>query len=109
MNEGSSKDVRKEQLVLLRFEKELAGLAAFVAAAGASTAASAATKIDAEASAGAFDQIRQALVHLADVTASVHAQLEATVAAAGVKALEVTGGTPKDPPSEVVRSILGIG
>lgn len=108
MGKNLSKDARKEQVVLLRFEKELARLAAFVAA-GSATAASAATKIDAQASAGAYDQIRQALVHLAEVTGQVHAAMNAQAIEAGVRILEASGGTPKDPPAEVVRSILGIG
>ncbi len=107
MDNLASKDVRKEQIVLLRFEKELARLAGVVAGMSA-TAASASTKIGSEATSGAYDQIRQALVSLADVTSSVHAQLEATVAAAGLRALEVNG-VPKEPPSEVVRFILGLG
>ncbi|MEQ1930296.1 MAG: hypothetical protein ABL957_07145 [Parvularculaceae bacterium] len=101
-----SKDIRKEQIVLLRFEKELARLAAFVAA-GSATAASAATMIDAEASSGAYSQIKGALVHLADVTTQAHAALNAQAMEAGARILQA-GGTPKEPPVEVVRSILGL-
>lgn len=105
-----TEDVRKEQIVLLQFEKKLAGLAAFVAASSA-TAASAADKINAEATMKAYDDIKAALVHLADVTTQVHASLQSTVVEAGVRALEATGGGggSKNPPAEVVRSILGIG
>jgi hypothetical protein len=101
------KDVRKEQVQLLKFEKKLAGLAAFVAA-GAATAASAADKINAGATMKAYDDISKALVHLADVTTQAHAALQSTVVEAGVRALEVNGA-PKNPPSEIVRSLLGIG
>lgn len=102
-----TEDVRKEQIVLLQFEKKLAGLAAFVAASSA-TAASAADKINAEATMKAYDDIKAALVHLADVTTQVHASLQSTVVEAGVRALEASG-MPKNPPAEVVRSLLGIG
>ncbi|MFN3958564.1 MAG: hypothetical protein ACK4NP_01480 [Parvularculaceae bacterium] len=102
-----TKDVRKEQVQLLKFEKKLAGLAAFVAA-GSATAASAADKVNAEATLKAYDDIRNALIHLADVTTQAHAALEASVFEAGVRALQVNGA-PKNPPSEVVRSLLGIG
>jgi len=103
-----AKDVRKEQLVLLKFERKLAGLAAFVAA-GSATAASAADKINGEASMKAYQDIRDALVQLADVTAAAHHSLQGSVAEIGARALEVSGGTPKLSASEAVRSILGIG
>ena len=103
-----TKDVRKEQVQLLKFEKKLAGLAAFVAA-GSATAASAADKVNAEATLKAYADISNALVHLADVTTKAHAVLEASVIEAGVRALQLNNGTPKNPPSEVVRSLLGIG
>ncbi|NWG70229.1 MAG: hypothetical protein HXY23_01275 [Parvularculaceae bacterium] len=107
MPKGSRKDIRKEQVVLLRFEKELARLAAFVAA-GSATAASAATIIDGEAAAGAYDRVKDALVHLAEVTTDVHAALNAQAIEAGARILQA-GGTPKEPPAEVVRSLLGLG
>lgn len=104
-----TKDVRTEQLALLKFEQKLAALAAFVAASSA-TAASAADKINGEATLKAYQDIRQALVHLADVTTEAHAAMQATIADSGVRVLEATGGgAPKTPPSEVVRLLLGIG
>jgi hypothetical protein len=109
MSKKSAKDVRKEQAVLLRFEKELARLAAFVAA-GSATAASAATVFGAESSSAAYDSIKSALVNLAEVTTQAHEALNAQAIEAGVRLLNA-GGTPKgEPPAaEVVRSILGIG
>lgn len=103
-----AKDVRKEQLVLLKFERKLAGLAAFVAA-GSATAASAAEKINPEATVAAYEDIRAALVRLAEATAQAHAALEATAAAAGARALEASGGVPKASVAEAVRSALGLG
>jgi xanthine dehydrogenase molybdopterin-binding subunit B len=102
------KDVRKEQLELIKFERKLAGLAAFVAA-GSATAASAADKINAEATAKAYYDIRIALVNLADVTTQAHQALQENVLELGARALQVGGGMPKATSSEVVRSILGIG
>lgn len=103
-----TKDVRKEQVALLKFERKLAGLAAFVAA-GSATAASAADKLNGETTLKAYNDIREALAHLADVTAATHLSLQQSAAEIGVRALEATGGTPKASASEVVRSILGIG
>lgn len=101
-------DVRKEQLALLKFEKKLTGLAAFLAASSAS-AASAADKINSDATIKAYQDIREALVHLADVTAGAHQTLQATVSEIGARALEAGGGMPKVSSSEAVRSLLGIG
>ncbi|MFN0024021.1 MAG: hypothetical protein ACKVS5_08980 [Parvularculaceae bacterium] len=104
-----TKDVRKEQVQLLKFEKKLAGLAAFVAA-GSATAASAADKINAEATMKAYDDISKALVQLADVTTQAHAALQSSALEAGVRIFEANGGgTGKNPPAEIVRSLLGIG
>ncbi|MFZ5619179.1 MAG: hypothetical protein ACOZAA_17840 [Pseudomonadota bacterium] len=103
-----TKDVRKEQIVLLKFERKLAALAGFVAA-GSAAAASAADTINGEATAKAYEDIRAALVNLADVTSHAHAMLERSALEACAKALEVSGGIPKASSSEVVRSILGIG
>jgi hypothetical protein len=108
MTKKTSKELRKEQLALLRFEKQLAALAGVVAA-GSATAASAATKVDAAASAEGYDKIRQALVHLAEVTTEVHAAMNAKAIEAGLRIMEAAGGTPKTPPLEIVRSILGNG
>ncbi len=107
MAKRSHKDIRKEQLVLLRFEKELARLAAFVAA-GSATAASAAVVIDSGAASGAYDRIKDALVHLAEVTTDVHAAMNAQAMEAGARILQATGA-PKEPPVEVVKSLLGLG
>lgn len=103
-----SKDVRKEQIVLLQFEKRLAALAAFVAT-GAATAASASDKINGEATTKAYQELQAAIVHLGDVTSAIHSRLEAAAVEAGARALEASGGAPKDPVGQVVRSILGIG
>lgn len=103
-----AKDVRKEQLVLLKFERKLAGLAAFLAA-GSASAAAAGDKINSEAMMKGYDEISAALVNLAEVTTQAHAAMQASVAEIGARALEVGGGQPKVSASEVVRSLLGIG
>jgi len=103
-----AKDVRKEQLVLLKFERKLAGLAAFLAA-GSASAASAAEKINADATMKAYQDVREALVRLADATAQAHQTLQDSATELGVRALQVGGGMPKPDPSETVRSLLGIG
>ena len=104
-----AKDVRKEQVTLLRFEKKLAALAAFVAT-GAATTASASSKIDPKAAEQAYADIQEALIHLADVTTKAHASLESIAQETGARALFASGGEPKpEPPAVLIRSILGLG
>lgn len=102
------KDLRREQLVLLRFEKQIAGLAATLAAAGA-LSRTVDEKLAGEAGQTALASVQSALLHLAEATASAHAALNAEAIAAGARILNASGGTPKNPPTEIVRSILGIG
>ncbi|MBI1393382.1 MAG: hypothetical protein GC152_11635 [Alphaproteobacteria bacterium] len=103
-----TKDVKKEQIELLRFERKLVGLAAVLAAAGP-TVASAAEKTGGDASLGAYREISDALVKLADATTAAHQAVEAAATQAGVDFMQANG-LPKAPPAaEVVRSLLGIG
>ncbi len=103
------KDLRKEQLALLRFEKQIAGLAA-VLAAGAVAAKGVDGKLHASQGAQAYADIQTALVNLADVTGQAHEALNAKALEAGATILQAAGGgLPKFEPSEAVRSILGLG
>jgi len=101
------KDVRSEQATLLRFEKQIAGLAAALAA-GSATANAAGQKLGGTAASEAYTDIQASLLQLADVTTKAHETLNSEALALGFKTLQVNG-VPKDPPAEVVRSILGIG
>ena len=102
-------DLRKEQLVLLRFEKQIAGLAA-VLAAGAVAARGVDGKLHASQGAEAYADIQAALVNLADVTGKAHEVLNAKALEAGATLFKAAGGgLPKIEPNEAVRSILGLG
>ncbi|MBI1365034.1 MAG: hypothetical protein GC153_03655 [Alphaproteobacteria bacterium] len=101
-------DIRKEQLVLLRFEKQLAALAA-VLATGASAAQAADGKLAAPEASSALAGLRDALMHLAEVTGAAHASLNASAIEAGARMLHASGGIPKSDPPQVVASLLGIG
>ena len=103
-----SKDVRKEQAALLKFEKKLAGLAVFAAGMTA-TVASASSKIGSESAGRAYEDVQAAIIHLAEVTAEAHAALEASAASAGARSLEATGGVPKNTIAQVVQSTFGLG
>lgn len=103
------KDLRKEQVALLRFEKQIAGLAATLAA-GAVVAKGVDGKLSASEGSEAFAEIQTAVVNLADVTAKAHDALNAKAMEAGAKLLEAAGGgLPKFEPAGAVRSILGLG
>jgi hypothetical protein len=102
-------DIRKEQAFLLRFEKQIAGLAATLATAGATAATAADQKLAEPAASAGFADLQNALMHLAQVTADVHASLNAKALEAGLTLLQASGGTPKEDPPRVVASILGLG
>lgn len=101
-------DIRKEHLALLRFEKQLIGLATALAAAGAAARAADAKLGGAEAGA-AFTDAQNALIALASATGEVHAALQARAVEIGARMLNASGGIPKREPGGAVASILGIG
>ncbi len=102
-------DLRKEQVALLRFEKQIAGLAATLAA-GAVVAKGVDGKLHASQGGEAYAQIEAAVLHLAEVTSNVHETLNVKALEAGARVLEAAGGgLPKEKTSEVVQSILGLG
>lgn len=102
-------DLRKEQLHLLRFEKQVAGLAALLAA-SASAAHAADGKLHATEGAEAYASIQSALVRLAEATAAAHDALSVKAVSAGATLFQAAGGgLPKQRPDEAVLSILGLG
>lgn len=104
-----SKDIRKEQLALLRIEKKIAALAAAVAAAGGAAAA-ADGKLRAEDATAAMAQAQDLLVQLAEVTSVMHASMAERAIELGARMLQATGGgTPKVEAAMVVKSIFGAG
>ncbi|MHA7871453.1 MAG: hypothetical protein ACX939_03795 [Hyphococcus sp.] len=103
-----TKDIRKEQLVLLRFEKQIAGLAATLAV-GATAAKAADGKLHADVSEKALAEMQTALLHLADVTSRAHDAMNAKALEVGARVHQATGGLPKGDPHKVVASLLGIG
>lgn len=102
------KDIRKEQLFLLRMEKQIAGLAATLAA-GAGVAQAADVKLGASEASQSFAELQSALVNLAEVATHTHAALNEKAVEAGARVLEASGGVPKETTAKVVTSILGLG
>ncbi len=102
-------DVRKEQMLLLRAEKQIVGLAATLAA-GAAAAKSVDGKLHATAGAEGLAEMQSALLQLAEATSKVHGALNAKALEAGATVYQATGGgLPKEDPLRVVASILGAG
>lgn len=101
-------DIRKEQLFLLRLEKQIAGLAATLAV-GAGVAKAADAKLGATEAGESFAQLQAALVNLAEVATHAHVALNEKAAEAGARVLEASGGVPKEVTTKVVASILGLG
>ncbi|MEM9168463.1 MAG: hypothetical protein AAGC56_02320 [Pseudomonadota bacterium] len=100
------KDLRKEQVSLLRFEKQIAASAAALAALQTSAQA-AEMKLDG-AALEAYADLQSAMLNLADVTTRVHESLNAKAEELGCATFQAWG-VPKDPPKSVVSSILGLG
>lgn len=102
------KDIRKEQLFLLRLEKQIAGLAATLAV-GTGVAQAADAKLGAADASESLADLHAAVMNLAEVATHTHAALSARAAETGARILEASGGVPKDSAVKVVASILGIG
>jgi hypothetical protein len=102
------KDIRREQLVLLRFEKQLAALAA-IWAGGASAAQAADGKLGSPEASAAFVDVQNAIMHLAEVTGGAHDALYAKAVDSGARILNAVGGIPKGEPPKVIASLFGIG
>ncbi len=128
-----SKDLRREQLALLRFEKTLIGAAQEKAAgkllnkagvlasltAVTAAAASVAEKLgdatplqyaaEMERAAFAANDANAWLTDLAGIVSRGHSAIEALAQKGAFEILQAGGGTPKQPPSEVVASLLTSG
>lgn len=101
------KDIRREQISLLRFEKKIAGLAAALAA-GSATVHAAEQKLGGSAASDAYAELQNSILQLAEAATNAHELLNAEAVALGLKTLQVNG-VPKSPPTEIVRLALGIG
>ncbi len=102
----SKKDLRREQVKLLRFEKEMIASTATLATFLTAATAHAEEAGDAE-SLAMLEKLQNAQIALAQTASQVHDFLGARALEAG--GLLIDGGRPKDLPSEAVLSLLGIG
>lgn len=99
-------DLRKEQLMLWKFEKQLIALAGTIAA-GAATVKAVDGKVGGAAATG-LEKIQDALLQLAQATSEAHAALNVRAVEAGHTLWQASGGIPKSDPVKAITSILGI-
>ena len=100
----AGKDLRKEQVELLRLEKDIKKIATKVAtlttAGGVASLGLAHAEVDA---------LKASIVDVAENTAKLHAQAEQIALEQGLRIMQVNGGD-KGPPAvvEMFKSILGL-
>jgi hypothetical protein len=103
------KSLKKEQIDLLRFEKELLGLGAGLAALSAGAAASAEEAVGGFA-ADHVGSVQQAYLNLVEAVQSAHSAIEANAVELGLTLLQANGHPKEDPPVlQAARAILGLG
>ena len=101
------KSLKREQIELLRFEKQLLGLGAGLSALTAGAAASATDKVGEIAPAQA-EQIQQAYLNLVETVQAAHDKVESAAVQTGVEFM--VRGVPKERTLlEIARSLLGTG
>ena len=103
-------DLRKEQLMLWRFEQQLVGLATTVAA-GAATVKAVDGSIGGGAGSDGLARVQELVLQLARATADAHAALQMRAIETGATLWQTSAGGPKDGPDPVraIASIFGIG
>ena len=101
----AGKDLRKEQVELLRIEKDIKKLATKVAALSSAGAVTSLGLAHAE-----MTDLKTAIVDVAEKTSKLHQQAEQVAVQQGMRILEANG-TPKEPHMvvEMFKSILGLG
>lgn len=100
--------LKKEQVDLLKFEKQLLGLGAGLAALTAGAGANA-QKVVGDLASDHAGNIQQAYLNLVETVQSAHNAIESSAAAAGANFLQ-GNGTPKNVALvEMAKSVIGIG
>jgi len=101
------KTLKKEQVDLLKFEKQLLGLGAGLGALTAGAAAGA-TEAVGDVAASHTANVQEAYLNLVTAVQSAHNAIEASAVEAGVRLLKADG-MPKTDTLEVAKSLLGLG
>lgn len=100
--------LRKEQLALLKFEKQLIGLGAGLGALFAAAGPSAKTIIGV-VPADENAKVQEAYLNLVEAVQSAHNAMEQSAISAGAELLKATGVPKTQSLTEIAKSVLGIG
>ena len=104
-----TKSLKKEQVELLKFEKQLLGLGAGLGALTAGHGAAAQSAVG-EISAEQAEKVQHDYLNLVETVQSAHNAIEASAFKAGVTLLRADGAPKQEPPLvEVAKSLLGLG
>ena len=101
----SNQDVRKEQIALLRFEKQLAEMARTLRD-GATIATSTDAKLGTTEASAAYEEMKAALVRLADVTSEAHENLRSQAVSSKGRFFDANSIPIKSRVGQEVRSLL---
>lgn len=103
------KSLEKEQVDLLKFEKQLLGLGAGLATLTGVSAANAEEAVGGMVGEHA-DTIQQAYLNLVETVQAAHSAIEASAVQAGFELLQARGQPKSEPPVlEAAKSLLGLG
>lgn len=103
-----SKSLKKEQIELLRFEKQLLALGSGLAALSAGAGAQAANVVGDFANEHAAD-MQAAYLKLVEAVQAAHVAIESSAVSAGVQLLQARGQPKEDPPVlEAALSLFGM-
>lgn len=102
-----TKSLKKQQVALLKVEKQALTLGAGIAALTATSGAHA-EEVLGETVAAHAETVKAAYLNLVATMQAAHDAMEATAQAVGAELLQARG-TPKDPVLEGAKSLLGLG
>lgn len=104
----AKRSLKKDQIDLLRFEKELLGLGAGLAALTAGAGANA-QRVVGDVAAEHVHNMREAYLNLVQTVEAAHSAIESSATAAGAQLLQASG-TPKNAAlTEMAKSLFGTG
>lgn len=102
------KSLKREQIELLKFEKQLLGLGAGIGALSAGAVASAEQAVGGVAGEHA-DKVKDAYLNLVETVQAAHNAVEVSAVQVGARLLEANGVPKERTLVEVAKSLLGTG
>ena len=102
------KSLKREQIELLKFEKQLLGLGAGIGALSAGAVANA-EKAVGDVAVNHADKVKDAYLNLVETVQAAHNAVEVSAVQAGARLLEANGVPKERALVEVAKSLLGSG